>query len=45
MSINGRAYIVGAYEHPVRLAPDKTVPQLHAESAKGALADAPDFRG
>ncbi|CAB3790949.1 hypothetical protein LMG28688_03191 [Paraburkholderia caffeinitolerans] len=40
MSINGKAYIVGAYEHPTRKAPDKTVPQLHAECAKGALKDA-----
>ena len=40
MSINGKAYIVGAYEHPTRKAPDKTVPQLHAECAKGALEDA-----
>lgn len=34
------AHIVGAYEHPTRLAHDKTVAQLHAESAKGALDDA-----
>ncbi|MDO9527441.1 MAG: thiolase domain-containing protein, partial [Gemmobacter sp.] len=34
------AYIVGAYEHPTRLATDKTIAQLHAESAKGALDDA-----
>lgn len=34
------ACIVGAYEHPTRKAPDKTVPQLHAECAAGALADA-----
>ncbi|NCV71151.1 MAG: thiolase domain-containing protein, partial [Betaproteobacteria bacterium] len=34
------AYIVGAYEHPTRKAPDKSVAQLHAESAKGALEDA-----
>lgn len=40
MSINGRAYIVGAYEHPLRKAPNKTIPQLHAEVAAGALADA-----
>ncbi|WP_409019376.1 thiolase domain-containing protein [Brevundimonas vesicularis] len=40
MSINGQAYIVGAYEHPLRKAPDKTIPQLHAEVAAGALADA-----
>lgn len=40
MTINSKAYIVGAYEHPTRKAPDKTVPQLHAECAKGALEDA-----
>ena len=34
------AYIVGAYEHPTRLAPEKSVPQLHAECAVGALTDA-----
>ncbi len=40
MSIRGKAYVVGAYEHPTRLAPDKSVAQLHAEAARGALADA-----
>jgi acetyl-CoA C-acetyltransferase len=40
MSIKGKAYIVGIYEHPTRLATDKTVMQLHAEVAAGALADA-----
>jgi acetyl-CoA C-acetyltransferase len=40
MSIKGRGYIVGAYEHPTRKAPDKSVAQLHAECAAGALADA-----
>jgi acetyl-CoA C-acetyltransferase len=40
MSVRGKAYIVGAYEHPTRLAPDKSVAQLHAEVALGALADA-----
>ena len=40
MSIKGKAYIVGAYEHPTRKAPDKSVAQLHAESARGALVDA-----
>jgi acetyl-CoA C-acetyltransferase len=40
MSIKGKAYIVGIYEHPKRRAEDKTVAQLHAESASGALADA-----
>ncbi|MFD1840565.1 thiolase domain-containing protein [Paracidovorax cattleyae] len=34
------ACIVGAYEHPLRLAPDHSVAQLHAEVAAGALADA-----
>ena len=34
------AYIVGAFEHPTRKAPDKSVAQLHAEIAIGALADA-----
>ncbi|MGH7071747.1 MAG: thiolase domain-containing protein [Acetobacteraceae bacterium] len=40
MTINGKAYIAGAFEHPTRKAPDKSVAQLHAECAKGALADA-----
>ena len=40
MSINGKAYIAGAFEHPTRLAPDKSVAQLHAEAARGAIADA-----
>lgn len=40
MSIRAQACIVGAYEHPTRLAPDKSVAQLHAECAHGALADA-----
>ena len=40
MSIKGKAYIAGAFEHPTRKAPDKSVFQLHAECAAGALADA-----
>jgi acetyl-CoA C-acetyltransferase len=40
MSIKGKAYISGAWEHPTRLAPDKSTPQLHAECARGALEDA-----
>ncbi|HBA41828.1 MAG TPA: thiolase domain-containing protein, partial [Alphaproteobacteria bacterium] len=40
MSIRGKAYIAGIYEHPTRLALGKTLPQLHAELAKGALEDA-----
>lgn len=34
------AYLCGAFEHPTRLAPEKSVAQLHAECAAGALADA-----
>ena len=34
------AFIAGAYEHPTRKAVDKTIAQLHAESAAGALRDA-----
>jgi acetyl-CoA C-acetyltransferase len=40
MSIKNKAYIVGIYEHPTRKAEDKSLAQLHAESAKGALEDA-----
>ena len=40
MSLRRQACIAGAYEHPTRKAPDKTVAQLHAECARGALADA-----
>jgi acetyl-CoA C-acetyltransferase len=40
VTIRDKAYIAGAWEHPTRLAPDKTTPQLHAECAAGALADA-----
>ena len=40
MTVKGKGYIVGAYEHPTRKAPDKSVAQLHAEAAAGALADA-----
>src|SRR5205823_5486928 len=40
MTIKGKAYIGGIYEHPTRKAEDKSLAQLHAESAKGALEDA-----
>ena len=40
MSLRGRAFIAGAFEHPLRTIPDKTVAQVHAEVAAGALADA-----
>lgn len=40
MARSAKAYIAGVYEHPTRKAVDKTIPQLHAEVARGALADA-----
>jgi acetyl-CoA C-acetyltransferase len=40
MSVRGKAFIAGAYEHPLRTIPNKTVQQVHAEVAAGALADA-----
>src|SRR5438552_5947278 len=40
MTIKGKAYLVGAFEHPTRKAEDKSVAQLHAEMAKGVLEDA-----
>src|SRR6201993_617541 len=40
MSLRGKAYIAGAWEHPTRKASDKSVTLLHAECAKGALDDA-----
>jgi acetyl-CoA C-acetyltransferase len=40
MSSRASAYIAGAFEHPTRRADDKSLAQLHAEVAAGALADA-----
>jgi len=40
VTLKRQACIVGIYEHPTRKAPDKTIAQLHAEVAKGALTDA-----
>ena len=40
MCIRDRAYIAGVYEHPTRKATDKSLAQLHSESALGALKDA-----
>ena len=40
MTLRGKAYVAGAFEHPTRYAPDKSVAQLHAECAAGALQDA-----
>jgi acetyl-CoA C-acetyltransferase len=39
-SLNGAAQIVGAYEHPERYLPDRSLAQIHAEVAAGALDDA-----
>ena len=40
MTVRGKASIAGAYEHPLRVIPDRTVAQVHADVAVGALADA-----
>ncbi|HET6185934.1 MAG TPA: thiolase domain-containing protein [Trebonia sp.] len=40
MTIRGKAHIAGAYEHPDRKIPGKSVAQVHAEVALGAVADA-----
>jgi len=40
MARQAKAYIAGIFEHPTRKAVDKTVAMLHAEVARGALADA-----
>jgi acetyl-CoA C-acetyltransferase len=40
MSAHSQGYIIGAFEHPTRKAPDKSNAQLHAECAAGAIADA-----
>ena len=40
MTVRGKAFIAGAFEHPLRTIPNKTVQQVHAEVAAGALADA-----
>ena len=40
MSLRGAAFIAGAFEHPRRDIPDRTVAQVHAEVADGALRDA-----
>ncbi len=39
MSIKGKAYIVGAFEHPDRVIPDRSVAQIHAENTAGVLKD------
>ena len=39
-TVSRKAAIAGVYEHPARFVPDKTMFQIMAESARGALADA-----
>ncbi|HEY5105213.1 MAG TPA: thiolase domain-containing protein [Caulobacteraceae bacterium] len=40
MTIRDKAYIAGVFEHPTRDAPELSTAQIHAQCAKGALADA-----
>jgi acetyl-CoA C-acetyltransferase len=40
MTIKRKAFIAGIYEHPRRDIPDRSVNQIHAELAVGAVADA-----
>src|SRR5882724_2225409 len=39
MSLSRKCAVVGAFEHPTRFAPDKTMYQIMAESVRGALED------
>jgi acetyl-CoA C-acetyltransferase len=40
ISSRAEAYVVGAFEHPGRELPDRSLAQIHADVALGALADA-----
>ncbi len=40
MSIKGKAYVAGVWEHPLREIPHLSTAQVHAECARGALQDA-----
>jgi acetyl-CoA C-acetyltransferase len=40
VTIRGKAFIAGVFEHPGRELPDLSLAQIHAEVARGALADA-----
>src|SRR3990172_10827939 len=40
MSLKHKAAVAGVFEPPTRFAPDKSMFQLHAEAARGALDDA-----
>src|SRR5271170_346833 len=40
MSVKGKAYMVGVWEHPLRDIPHLSTAQVHAQCAQGALEDA-----
>ena len=40
MSIRGKAFIAGAYEHPGRKLPDLSTGQIYSDVARGAASDA-----
>ena len=40
MTIRGKAFVAGVYEHPLREIADRSLAQIHAEVALGAVADA-----
>lgn len=40
MTIRGKAFIAGAYEHPGRHLPEQSLMEIHARVCAGALADA-----
>ncbi|NEV02327.1 thiolase domain-containing protein [Bradyrhizobium uaiense] len=40
MSVKGKAYVAGIWEHPLRYIPHRSTAQVHAQCAKGALEDA-----
>jgi hypothetical protein len=41
LSIRGKACIAGIYEHPTRKADGRSLAQIHAEVARGALDEGP----
>jgi len=38
LTIRGKAFVAGAYEHPLRAIPNRSTPQVHADVALGAVA-------
>src|SRR5439155_155133 len=43
MTIKGKAYIAGVFEHPTRKADDKSLAQLHAEYAMAGMRHMHEF--